>query len=134
MRRSDDTLEKLSRQVDAMMDELMGNSLYRLVSSDAWEPQINIYEVKDRYWVCVDLAGMSPSDIEVSTEGDVLTISGVRERPDPPEGMESQSIHVMEIDSGRFEREIELPSSVDRSGIVAQYRGGFLWICLPKKS
>ncbi len=133
MQRSDDTLEKLSRQVDAMMDELMGNSLYRLVSSDAWEPQINIYEAKTCYWICVDLPGMLPSAIDVSTEGNRLMIAGTRERPEPPGETGSQSIHVMEIDSGRFERDIELPSRVDRSSIVAQYRNGFLWISLAKK-
>ncbi len=115
-----------------MMDELMGNSLYRLVSSDAWEPQINIYETPGCYWICVDLPGMQPRDIDVTTEENRLIIGGVRERPDPPDGGETQSIHVMEIDSGRFERVIELPVSVDREAIGATYKGGFLWIKLPR--
>jgi HSP20 family protein len=35
---------------------------------------------------------------------------------------------------GRFERHIRLPSSVDREGIRAQFRGGILTVRLPKKS
>ena len=41
--------------------------------------------------------------------------------------------HHMEIDSGRFCREIDLPGNVDVEAIEATYRNGFLWIRLPKK-
>jgi HSP20 family protein len=132
IRVTEDAFDKLSRQVDAMMDELTGHTLYRLVSSDAWEPRVNIYEHRDCFWVCVDLAGMQHDKIDVYAKGGRLFISGVRSQPDPPKGGGTPSVHVMEIDWGRFERSIEIPSSVVETDSTAVYRNGYLWVALPK--
>ena len=37
----------------------------------------------------------------------------------------------MEIESGRFGREIELPGKVDRNNVTAKQENGLLWIVLP---
>ena len=41
------------------------------------------------------------------------------------------TVLAMEIDHGAFEREIELPLSVERERVTAEQRNGILWIHLP---
>jgi HSP20 family protein len=63
----------------------------------------------------------------------VLTFSG--ERPSPGMGNKSKPVrvHLMEIDHGSFCRSVEVPSDVDSEKIEASYRGGYLFVHLPKK-
>lgn len=130
---TDGSYEKISKQLDALMDELMGPHLTRLVSSGAWEPAWNVYELRERYVVCVDLAGMRRDKIELHVDRGTLRLSGYREKPEWPADEESPSVHMMEIDWGEFERSLALPSDVAASGIVATYRNGYLWVELPKR-
>lgn len=129
----DSSFEKISRQLDDLMDELMEPTLTRLVSSNAWEPQWNIYEMSGGYLICVNLAGVHPEKIDVQVDRGVLLLSGYREKPEWTDIAETPSVHVIEIDWGRFERQMPLPAEVDPSGIKATYRNGYLWLQLPKK-
>ncbi len=130
---SESEFEELSRSVTAAIDEVMGGNLFRLVSSDAWEPEVNVYEFPDAYSVCVNLAGMRHDAINVVLDGGVLSITGARSRPREPDRPDEPSVHVMEIDSGPFERRISVPNDVDPDSISAAYRNGFLWIRLGKQ-
>ncbi len=107
-------------------------SYYQYCPVESWRPPVNLYESRDSYFVCVDLAGMERDDIEVTLNGNVLVISGVREHPQPPGGKDI-SIHLMEIDTGPFCRSVEIPTEVDLGSIQASYsKSGYLWIELPK--
>ncbi len=75
---------------------------------------------------------MSPETIDVRAHRDAVIISGHRPNPQPSETPEQVSIHLMEIDSGRFYREVEIPTNVQADLIKAKYRDGYLWITLPK--
>ena len=131
---SDDGYEKISKQLDSLMEELMGQSFTRLVSSDAWEPRWNVYEDSDQYIVCVDLAGIDPKKIDVHVDRGTLRLSGYREKPEWPASSEVPSVHVMEIDRGRFERSLAIPVDVDASNVSATYRNGYLWVLLPLRA
>ena len=104
--------------------------------TDAWRPAVNLYETEGAYLICVDLAGMDEKDIEVSLEKSTLTVRGRRVSPMPPDGSRAVAVHLMEIDHGRFYREIKMPENADienADAIQASYRGGFLWVRIPKK-
>ena len=131
---SDGSYDKISKQLDAMMDELMGPQFTRLVSTDAWEPQWNIYELSDRHLICVDLAGVHHEKIDLHVDRGTLRLSGYRGKPEIDDSNEIPSVHVIEIDWGRFERSMTIPDGVDAANISATYRNGYLWILLPKKS
>ena len=131
---SDGSYDKISKQLESMMDELMGPQFTRLVSTDAWEPQWNIYELSDRYLICVDLAGLHHEKIDLQVDRGTLRISGYRGKPEIDDSNEIPSVHVIEIDWGRFERSMTIPDGVDSGNISATYRNGYLWILLPKKS
>jgi HSP20 family protein len=94
-----------------------------------WSPSVDIYEDKDKYVVKAELPGMRRDDIEVSMNGDTLTISG--ERKQEEEKKEGQNYR-SERFFGRFQRSITLPAEVQANKIDASYKDGILTITLPK--
>jgi len=121
-----------SEQMSQMMDEMF-RRYWRFSSTRCWQPTINIYETPQQYVICVDLAGMRREDIDVQIEQNRLVIQGKRPIPDPGSRADQLRIHLMEIDHGPFQRELEVPGDVDAAGVTAKYRDGMLWIELPKK-
>ncbi len=103
-----------------------------LPSPEAWQPAINAYRCDGQITICVDLAGVDREALDLRIERRRLFISGRREMPEP-RGKNEQTLQVltMEIDWGRFERELELPADVDPKRVTAEQRNGLLWIRLP---
>jgi len=104
------------------------------VGSHTWEPAINAYRCDKCIRVCVDLAGVDRSRIDLTVEPERLILRGVRDVPEPTheEGRAVQLL-AMEIDYGPFEREVSLSASVDIEKVHAEQRNGLLWISLPLK-
>ncbi|HNQ23498.1 MAG TPA: Hsp20/alpha crystallin family protein [Phycisphaerae bacterium] len=126
--------DDLADDVWSMMNEWAQQHFFHAHTPKAWQPRLNLYEMADRYLVCVELAGVQCSDIDVRVDDGVLHVRGVRPRPTPPQEDKSVSVHVMEIDSGRFRRRLSVPADVDLTGITARYHQGYLWITLPRAS
>lgn len=98
-----------------------------------WCPEINAYRYDDRFEIWVDLAGVEKEHIEVDVLPDKVRISGTRNPPAPTRDASSQCREVltMEIESGRFVREIKLPREIDRNHVTARQENGLLWVVLP---
>lgn len=96
---------------------------------ETWCPAINVYRCRDRMVICVDLAGMDRTQIDLRVEPRRVFISGRREPPAPEET--PLQILAWEIDHGPFEREIVMPLEVDPPHFRAEQRHGLLWIHLP---
>ena len=103
-------------------------------TSHAWEPAINAYRCDTCIRICVDLAGVDRSQIDLSVEPRRLVIRGTRQLPEPTgdEGC-AQQLLAMEIDYGPFMREVSLPAEVEIDQAHAEQRNGLLWISLPLK-
>jgi HSP20 family protein len=102
-------------------------------SAQGWSPEINVYRYDDRIEIWADLAGVEKTNIDVDVLPDRVRISGDRKPPLPTRDTSSQCRQVlaMEIESGRFGREIVLPVEIDRSRVTAKQENGLLWIVLP---
>jgi len=92
-------------------------------------PAVDIYEEAERFVVLADVPGVDPAAIELTVDGDLLTIRG--ERSTPPTGQEATE-HCAERARGRFERAFRLPESVAAQGYEAEYRHGVLSVSIPK--
>jgi HSP20 family protein len=103
--------------------------------SHTWEPAINAYRCDKCIRVCVDLAGVERSRIDLTVEPERLIVRGMRDVPEPThaEGRAVQLL-AMEIDYGPCEREVLLPALVDIDNVHAEQRNGLLWISLPLKT
>jgi HSP20 family protein len=99
-----------------------------------WEPAINAYRCEKCVRICVDLAGVERSSIDLTVEPNRVVIRGTRKLPEPTdaEGRPVQLL-AMEIDYGPFEREVILPAEVEIEKAHAEQRNGLLWISLPLK-
>ena len=81
--------------------------------------------------ICVDLAGIDKSLIDLQVEPRRVTVRGSRDAPEPID--QAVQMLALEIDYGPFERQVELPAEVDVEQARAEQENGLLWICLPLK-
>jgi len=121
----------LRREMDHIFGEFFGRTPSSMAATEAmWSPLVDIHETKDSFLLMAELPGVKQEDVEVSVEGDTLTLKGERKRE--AEVKEDQ-YHRIERSYGRFERSILLPSVVDPNRVKATYRDGVLEVQLPKK-
>ncbi|MEK7809828.1 MAG: Hsp20/alpha crystallin family protein [Chloroflexota bacterium] len=93
-----------------------------------WRPPTDIYETETQLVVQIEIAGMRDGDVSILLQDRRLTVSGVRHE----HARERHTYHQMEINSGEFKIEIELPLAVSPEGINAEYEDGFLKIAMRK--
>ena len=107
---------------------------YCRFAPSTWQPAINAYRCETCVRVCVDLAGVDKSLIDLRVEPQRVVVRGTRDVPEPrdEEGQALQTL-AMEIDYGPFEREIEFPAEIEIERVTAEQRNGLLWIILPLK-
>lgn len=98
-------------------------------TSAQWRPAVDIIEENDRFLLRADVPGVNVDDIDVSMDGGVLTVSGVRERDKYGEDVEVQR---SERCSGRFSRRFSLPDAADAESITAKSSNGILEVSIPK--
>ena len=111
------------------MSEIYGELTSRL-SGDRWQPAIDVFETEKAIVVRVELAGVRRGDVQVSVDGDVLRIRGVRR---PPSESDVERLHRMEIAFGPFERSLSIPVPFEREQVAAHLADGFLRVTLPKR-
>jgi HSP20 family molecular chaperone IbpA len=125
--------DEWSQKIREIMDEMQKRDFVRFRGSGTWQPATNVYETREAYYICVELSGVSPEQVDVEcAERSRVLISGGRPQPRPDGVSSPLSIHALEIDEGRFRREIDLPEEVDVERIDAKYDKGFLWITIPR--
>jgi HSP20 family protein len=112
----------------------LSRSQFSRFAPHVWEPAINAYRCETCIRICVDLAGVDRSLIDLTLEPRRVVIRGARELPEPTEGEgRAMRLLAMEIDYGPFRREVPLPAEVEIDQAHAEQRNGLLWISLPLK-
>lgn len=94
-----------------------------------WVPNTDVYVTEEMLVIKVELAGMRKEDLELTVDGNRLTITG--HRPDGCRAPKCKFL-VMEIDYGSFQSVIELPPGYDLNHAKAAYQNGFLRIDVPQ--
>src|SRR4051794_39500813 len=123
--------ERMRRQID----ELFGDAWTRAGLAQrraGFRPRVDVYysdggDEAPCAVVKADLAGLSAEDLSVEVRGRTIVISGERKARDP-EGRLYQQI---EIESGPFQREIQLGVEVAASEARATYDDGVLRVEVP---
>ena len=95
----------------------------------SWGLALDIAENENAYIVKASVPGVSPDDIDVTLEKNVLTVSG-ETRAD--ETINSEEYRLRERRYGTFSRSIRLPIEVDSEAIEADYANGVLTLHIPK--
>jgi len=122
-------MARLHDDFDRMMDRFFGDWGWPALRGESWGPAMDIAERDDAIVVKAELPGMKADDLNISVQGNALTISG--EKKDETEDKKEHYYHV-ERRYGSFQRAVMLPTEVDVDRIEAQHRDGVLTITLPK--
>jgi HSP20 family protein len=90
----------------------------------------DLYETENAFVITAALPGLKPEDVDLSVQGNVLTISGEL-KPDEREG-EGRSYHTRERRYGKFTRQVALPTGIKGEAIQATLEHGVLTLHVPK--
>ncbi len=122
-------MDQLRRRMDRMLDDIDQNaeSVGLRVAGSSF-PRSNLYDRGAALVLEADLPGVSQSDVTVTLNKDVLTISGER-KAELPEGY---SVHRRERLPLRFSRSYALPAKVDPEKTIAVIKDGVLRVTLEK--
>ena len=91
-------------------------------------PKIDGYIEGDEIHIKADLPGIDPKDVEISLDGNRLTLKAER-KADSQE--EKDGYFHREISYGSFERSFVLPRGVDAEKIAAISKNGMLEVVVP---
>jgi HSP20 family protein len=106
--------------------EQVGNQW--LSPSESYVPRVESAVRENTLYVKADLPGIDPKDVEVTVEGNRLTLRGERKA----EHAENDGGYVhREVQYGSFTRSFIIPDGVKAEDIHAQYRNGVLELAIP---
>jgi HSP20 family protein len=92
-------------------------------------PPIDMSEDEKSYKITAELPGLDAKDVDVQVTGDTLLIKGEKRQESDEK---SKNYHFSERSYGAFQRSFNLPASVDRDMVTADFSKGVLTITLPK--
>jgi HSP20 family protein len=118
-RRGLGVVNQLLNQLDSLQEE----------SISSFVPVVNTREGEFAYHVELDLPGIKKEDIEITTEDNILTISGERKRKDE---VKEDDYYKVESVYGKFSRSFTLPEQIDVENIHAESSDGVLEVIIPK--
>lgn len=116
------------------MNRLFDEALHRRgelspIERGDWAPAVDVFETKDAVELRAELPGMSASDVDISIENDVLTLSGERKME---KDVKEENYHRVERSYGCFTRSFSLPRRVQKDKVKAKFVNGVLHVVLPK--
>ena len=118
----------LRREIDRLFDDTFAGAGQ---IQTGWIPATDIRETDAALTLEMELPGIAPEMVEVTTDKGILTIKGRREATQANEGEKSRW-HVTERVHGAFQRSFHLPEGVEGGAIEATYSNGLLTVRLPK--
>ena len=125
-----DELESLHTDVNrALRGRGCGGRSGRRYRRAASYPLMNVWSSSDGVVIDAELPGANPDDLDVSVEGDQLTLSGKLNVYDPPEG---ETYHRRERPAGEFTRTLQLPFRAEAGGVKANFKNGILRLAVPR--
>ena len=109
------------RQMDRLTNQLLSGTRTTMgMPMDVWQTD-------DGFHVCLDLPGVDPDSVDITTERNVLTIKAERRA----EYQQGHNVLIAERPQGSFTRQLQLGDTVDSENVQARYADGVLHLTLP---
>lgn len=125
--------DMLQDRIDRMFDEFgFGMPMLRAMgdTSEMMMPPLEMREDGDKMLITAELPGMDEKDINISLDGDMLTIAG--EKKTEFEDKQANGGYRSERSFGRFSRTVRLPFSADADKVDARYDKGLLKLTIQR--
>lgn len=113
-------LRDLQRRMDRLFDT---------GESSLWSPAVDITESEDEVVLQAELPGMKKEEIDISINGEVLTLSGERKFT---QAQHNEQYLRIERQYGSWRRTFQLEVPIDAAAVKATYIDGVLTVHLPK--
>jgi len=120
--------DEVNRLFSSSVNRSGGNSSE--IMRGAWSPSVDIFENKDNIVLEAELPGLTPDDVNISIENNLLTIHGERKFEKKDEG---DNFHRVERSYGSFTRSFTLPPTVSSENVDAVFENGILRLTLMKR-
>lgn len=98
-------------------------------SAPSFTPRVDIAETEKEFEVQLHIPGVKKDEINIDLNEKELTISGERKFENEKS---EKNFHSVESYFGSFRRSFQLPDSINRDKIDAEYQDGILLVKLPK--
>jgi HSP20 family protein len=112
------------------MNRLFDDALSRTTPTASLTPPVDVREDNHEIALSVELPGVKPEDVEVTSDNGMLTVRG-HKTAERKEG-DGTEYHLVERSYGSFTRSFRLPKGVDDSKITANFANGVLNVHVPK--
>lgn len=96
-----------------------------------WVPPMDVVENGDEVLCHLEVPGLSPEDIEIRVQDNMLVIAGEKKQVSEKDQKEG-GFRSIERRYGSFERSFTLPRTIDTNNVTARHENGVLTIVLPK--
>lgn len=117
----------LFNEFDRFFDEALAAPTRRYARS--WGLPLDVIEDETGYTVKASIPGITPDDLNITLEDNVLTIQGEMKGETETEGVR---YHLRERRQGSFSRSINFPLNVNSDAVAASYENGVLTLNIPK--
>lgn len=95
-----------------------------------WSPSFDVSENKDAYLFKADVPGVKKEDLEITTTGNRVQISGKR---DTEQETKTDTFYTYERQYGSFTRSFTLPDGADLEHAKSELKDGVLTLVVPKQ-
>jgi HSP20 family protein len=119
----------LQEEMNELFDRLFNADWLGQERPTGWWPAMDLAERGDAIIVKAEVPGLKAEDIEISVEGNVLTISGEKKEAQEEKG---ENYYHCERRYGTFRRSVNLSQAVQVDQIKAEYHEGILTVTMPK--
>jgi len=130
---SADVFGALQKRLDTMFDDFWRGGEWPALQSGevALAPKVDVVENDKAYVVTAELPGLEEKDIELTIDGDRLSLKGEKKSEiDRKDG----DWHVSERSYGSFARSFMLPPNAEGAKAQAKFDKGVLSVTVPKKA
>ncbi len=122
--------DQLRSKFEKNFDEVFRAMGPRFSCADcSWSPPMDIYETKEEIVILAEVAGVNKEDLDIEINSKAVKIGG--RRHDLPR-KENATYRLAEIQCGRFERILFLPTPINTEEVSASYVDGMLQIRLAR--
>ena len=122
-------LARLQDEMDDLFGRFFGHHGLMAPDRGAYWPPLEVAEGKESITVKAELPGMQADDINISVQGNTLSITG--EKKEEAEE-QREGYYRSERRFGSFRRDMVLPGDADTDKVEAAYKDGVLTVTLPK--
>jgi len=120
----------LRDEMDRLFDDFFGSpTTNHQQNSVNWGIPVDVREDQNSYRIEATMPGVSPENIDISINGNVLTVSA---QTNSSQDKGDERYHIRERRFGRFSRTITLPQDINSDAVQADYENGVLTLQVPK--